>query len=163
MCIGNGVGGNGTRGKGSCRSKLITGYSELLGENSSLYPVIVIFGNFLSLLSRYHHQSSRLGVPSALVDRVSKKVSSGFILVVDRLTRPLHLTHTPGDSAKSLIICPCVFSEKLEFTNVDSTVHKILRSLWPPVFPRLESIFCDPPAFQFNSSHAIHFKITTGE
>ena len=107
--------------------------------------------------------SSRLGVPSALVDRVSKKVSSGFVLVVDRLTRPLHLTHTPGDSAESLIICPCVFSEKLEFTNVDSTVRKILRSLWPPVFPRLESIFCDPPAFQFNSSHAIHFKITTGE
>ena len=27
------------------------------GENSSLYPVILIFGNFLSLLSRYHHRS----------------------------------------------------------------------------------------------------------
>jgi hypothetical protein len=53
---------------------MITGYSELLSytgkcrmlsaatrkmpdiaESSSLYPVIVCFGIFLSLLSRYHH------------------------------------------------------------------------------------------------------------
>jgi hypothetical protein len=35
---------------------MITGYSELLGdENSSLYAVIVEFGNFLSVLSCYHN------------------------------------------------------------------------------------------------------------